>query len=178
MRLQDRPWQRLAQIASHLIIQVTLCVADYYSSYLEVNRLESKTAKGIAKILRNQFSVQWIPNQLIRDNMSLNFQELSPQIHLVICATSYGKAENNTPPWLRRSKALLLLKPKVQKDVIKKPLIIAKAEVKASHVLQCITMKTLRRSVSQTRGAVWFKERVELRRSWRSSLRSPQNRRC
>ena len=58
MRLQDRPWQRLAQIASHLIIQVTLCVADYYSSYLEVNRLERKTAKGIAKILRNQFLVQ------------------------------------------------------------------------------------------------------------------------
>ena len=41
-----------------------LCVVDYYSSYFEVDKLESKTAKEIAKKFRRQFSVHGIPNQL------------------------------------------------------------------------------------------------------------------
>ena len=50
-------------------------MVDYYSSYFEVHRLESKTAASIAKKLRKQFSVHGIPNQLISDNMLFNFQE-------------------------------------------------------------------------------------------------------
>jgi len=49
-------------------------VVEYYSSYFEVDRLETKAAKAIAKILRKQFSVHGIPNQLI-SNMLFSSQE-------------------------------------------------------------------------------------------------------
>ena len=52
-----------------------LCVVDYYWNYFDVNKLQSKTATGIAKKLRQQFSVHGIPNQLISDNMPFNFHE-------------------------------------------------------------------------------------------------------
>ena len=38
-----------------------------------MDRLESKTAAGITRILRKKFSVHGIPNQLISDNMHMSF---------------------------------------------------------------------------------------------------------
>ena len=37
-----------------------LCVVDYYSSYFEVDRLETKAVKGITKILCKLFSFHGI----------------------------------------------------------------------------------------------------------------------
>ena len=58
--------KRSVQMFLHLMVQTT-SVVDYYSSYFEVDRLETKNAKGIAKKLCKQFSVHGIPNQLITD---------------------------------------------------------------------------------------------------------------
>ena len=57
-----------------------LCVVDYYSSYFEVNKVESKTAEEIAKKLRRQFFVHGILNQLIRDNMPFSSREFKVQL--------------------------------------------------------------------------------------------------
>ena len=67
----DRPWQKIGADVFTLDGTDYLCVVDYYSSYFEIDRLETKTAKGITKILRKLFSV---PNQLISDNMPFSSQ--------------------------------------------------------------------------------------------------------
>ena len=71
----DRSWQKIGADVFTLNGTDYLCVVDYYSNYFEVDRLETKTAKGIAEILRKQFSVHGIPNQLISDNMPFSSQE-------------------------------------------------------------------------------------------------------
>ena len=71
----DRPWQKIGADVFTLDGTDYLCVVDYYSSYFEIDRLETKTAKGITKILRKLFSVHGIPNQLISDNMPFSSQE-------------------------------------------------------------------------------------------------------
>ena len=73
--IADRPWQKIGVAVFTLDDTDYLCVVDYYSSYFETDRLESKTAANIAKKLRKQFSVHGIPNQLISDNMPFNSQE-------------------------------------------------------------------------------------------------------
>ena len=89
----DRPWQNIG--TDHLL--------DYYSSYFEIDRLETKTAKGIAKILRKQFSLHGITNQLISDNMPFSSQEFrefaaSYEFEVITSSPDYpqsnGKAEN------------------------------------------------------------------------------------
>ena len=75
-----------------------LCVVDYYSSYFEVDRLESKTAASTAKKLRKQFSVHGIPNQLIRDNMPFNsqeFKEFAASYEFEVITSSPGHPQSN-----------------------------------------------------------------------------------
>ena len=78
-------------------------MVDYYSSYFEIDRLETKTAKGIAKILRKLFSVHGIPNQLISGNMAFSSQEFkqfaaSYEFEVITSSPGYpqsnGKVEN------------------------------------------------------------------------------------
>ena len=72
-------------------------------NYFEVDRLETKTAKGIAKIIHRKFSVHGIPNQLISDNMPFSSQEFrefaaSYEFEVITSSPGYpqsnGKAEN------------------------------------------------------------------------------------
>ena len=99
----DRPWQKIGADVFTLDGTDYLCVVDYYSNYFEVDRLETKTAKGTAKILGKKFSVHGIPNQLISDNMqfsSLEFREFaaSYEFEVITSSPNYpqsnGKAEN------------------------------------------------------------------------------------
>ena len=90
----DRPWQKIGADFFTLDGTDYLCVVEYYSSYFEIDRLETKTAKGIAKILRKLFSVHGIPNQLISEksySVLKNSKSLRPatslkssQVHLAI----------------------------------------------------------------------------------------------
>ena len=85
--------KRMVQMFSTLMVDY-LCMVDYYSSYFEIDRLETKTAKGITKILWKLFSVHGIPNQLISDNshsvlknsesLQLATSLKSSQVHLAI----------------------------------------------------------------------------------------------
>ena len=101
--IADRPWQKIGADIFTLDGVDYLCVVDYYSNYFEIDQLESKTAVGIAKKLRKQFSVHGIPNQLISDNMPFNSQEFRDfattyEFEVIISSPGYpqsnGKAEN------------------------------------------------------------------------------------
>ena len=101
--IADHPWQKIGVDVFTLDDTDYLCVVDYYSSYFEVDRLESKTAANIAKKLRKQFSVHGIPNQLISDNMPFNSQEFKDfaanyEFEVITSSPGYpqsnGKVEN------------------------------------------------------------------------------------
>ena len=101
--IADRPWQKVGVDVFTLDDTDYLCVVDHYSSYFEVDRLESKAEANIAKKLRKQFSVHGIPNQLISDNMPFNSQEFkdfaaSYEFEVITsspgCPQSNGKVKN------------------------------------------------------------------------------------
>ncbi|KAL4083841.1 hypothetical protein QTP88_029157 [Uroleucon formosanum] len=52
-----------------------LVLVDYYSGWLELNYLSSKTSSHIIKILKVIFSIHGIPKQLVADNMPFNSNE-------------------------------------------------------------------------------------------------------
>ena len=107
-------------------------MVDYYSNYFEIDRLETKTAKEITKILRKLFSVHGIPNQLISDNLPLSSQEFrefaaSYEFEVITSSPGYpqsnGKVENTI---------------KTAKSIMKK----AKQQVQTS-THPCLTGETL-----------------------------------
>jgi len=98
MKYADRPWQKIGADVFTLDGTDYLCVVDYYLSYFEVDRLESKTAASIAKKLRKQFSVHGIPNQLISDNMPFNsqeFKEFAASYEFEVITRSPGYSQSN-----------------------------------------------------------------------------------
>ena len=96
--IADCPWQKIGADVFTLDGTDYLCVVDYYSSYFEVGRLESKTAASVAKKLRKQFSVHGIPNQLISDNMPFNsqeFKEFAASYEFEVITSSSGYPQSN-----------------------------------------------------------------------------------
>ena len=96
--IADRSWQKIGVDVFTLDDTDYLCVVDYYSSYFEVDRLESKTAANTAKKLRKQFSVHGIPNQLISDNMpfnSLEFKDFAANYEFEVITSSPGYPQSN-----------------------------------------------------------------------------------
>ena len=94
----DRPWQKIGADVFTLDGTDYFCVVDYYSSYFEIDRLETKTANGITKILRKLFSVHGIPNQLISDNMpfsSQEFREFAASYEFEVIKSSPGYPQSN-----------------------------------------------------------------------------------
>ena len=93
----DQPWQKIGADVFTLDGIHYFCVVDYYSSYFEIDRLKTKTTKGITKILRMLFSVHGIPNQLISDNMPFSSQEFR-EFEVITSSLGYpqsnGKVEN------------------------------------------------------------------------------------
>ena len=74
-------------------------MVDYNSSYFKIDRLETKTTKGITKILCKLFSVHGIPNQLISDNIPFSSQEFREfaatyEFEVIISSPGNGKVEN------------------------------------------------------------------------------------
>ena len=86
--------KRMVQMFSHLVVQTTsVWLTTTHTSYFEIDRLETKTAKEITKILRKLFSVHGIPNQLISDNMpfsSQEFREFRASYEFVVITSSPG----------------------------------------------------------------------------------------
>ena len=84
---------------SHSMVKTTsVWLTTTHTSYFEIDRLETKTAKEITKILRKLFSVHGIPNQLISDNMpfsSQEFREFRASYEFVVITSSPGYPQSN-----------------------------------------------------------------------------------
>ncbi|CAI6369196.1 unnamed protein product [Macrosiphum euphorbiae] len=75
-----------------------LVLVDYYSGWLELNYLSSKTSSHIIKILKVIFSIHGIPKQLVADNMPFNsneFQNFATDWEFVITTSSPRYPKSN-----------------------------------------------------------------------------------
>jgi len=75
-----------------------LVLVDYYSGWLELNYLSSKTSSHIIKILKIIFSIHGIPKQLVADNMPFNsneFQNFATDWEFVITTSSPRYPKSN-----------------------------------------------------------------------------------
>ncbi|XP_025421164.1 uncharacterized protein K02A2.6-like [Sipha flava] len=89
-----------------------LVLVDYYSGWLELNYLSSKTSSQIIKILKVIFSIHGIPKQLVADNMPFNsneFQNFATDWEFVLTTSSprYPKANGLAEKGVSIAKSIL-----------------------------------------------------------------------
>lgn len=92
--LPSRPWERIAADLCELNGSNYLVVIDYYSRYIEVQRLTSTTSPNVIAALKAMFSRHGIPSVFVSDNgpqfvskdmkefaTSCNFQQVTSSPH-------------------------------------------------------------------------------------------------
>ena len=66
--LSDHPWERVAADLFELNVTQYLVIVDYYSRYIEVQKLQSTTSTGVITALKAVFACHGIPSTLVSDN--------------------------------------------------------------------------------------------------------------
>ena len=64
----SRPWERVAADLFELAGKVYLIVADYYSRWLEIRRLNDQSSSRVISVLKELFSTHGIPDIIVSDN--------------------------------------------------------------------------------------------------------------
>ena len=73
--IPTRPWEKVGIDYFTLLNQDYLLIVDYFSKYLQVILVSSKTAGATIKALQSVFSRHGIPNTIVADNMPFNSAE-------------------------------------------------------------------------------------------------------
>ncbi len=63
-----RPWSKIGADLCELQGRTVLIVCDYYSNFVEVERIDKVTSRGVSKALKAIFSRYGIPDVLVMDN--------------------------------------------------------------------------------------------------------------
>ncbi len=66
--LPGLPWQKLGADLFFQKDKTYLLIIDYFSRYIEIEKIPSTTAKGVIQALKAIFSRHGVPKTLIRDN--------------------------------------------------------------------------------------------------------------
>ncbi|PFX15913.1 Bifunctional polynucleotide phosphatase/kinase [Stylophora pistillata] len=69
-KLPDRPWSQVAADQFKLHGKEYIVLVNYYSDFLEVQKLEENTSSSVIKFFKEQFSRHGIPDTLTTDNAS------------------------------------------------------------------------------------------------------------
>ncbi|GFO30050.1 hypothetical protein PoB_005655500 [Plakobranchus ocellatus] len=96
--IPNRPWAKLGADIFHFGGHDYLLVVDYFSKYLEIARLKTKTATGVKTVLRPIFARHGIPDKLIADNMPFNSYEMkkfAKEWNFTITTSSPTYAQSN-----------------------------------------------------------------------------------
>ena len=67
-RIFHRPWSKLGVDICYIDDRMLLIIIDYFSNFIEVCRLNSKTAMSIVKEMQGVFARFGVPDQVITDN--------------------------------------------------------------------------------------------------------------
>ena len=66
--IPERPWARIGVDLCELRGRTLLVVCDYYSNYIEVEKIHAATTQSISKVLKCLFSRYGVPNVVVSDN--------------------------------------------------------------------------------------------------------------
>ena len=66
--ITDRPWAKIGIDLSELHNLVLLVICDYYSNFIEVERITHTTTGGVTKALKAQFARYGVPDTVVSDN--------------------------------------------------------------------------------------------------------------
>jgi len=99
-----RPWSKVGVDLCELHGRTLVVVVDYYSNFIEVERITNLTTQGVTKVLKEMFARYGIPDQVMSDNgpqfPSASFKEFAAEwmFKHVTSSPHYpqsnGKAEN------------------------------------------------------------------------------------
>ena len=64
----DRPWSKVGIDLCEFQGRTLLVMVDYYSNFMEVERITKTTTSGVSKILMDMFSRYGVPDQVMSDN--------------------------------------------------------------------------------------------------------------
>ena len=64
----NRPWQKVCSDLFELQKEHFLVCVDYYSDFIEVDKIYDKKGKSVISKLKSQFARHGIPNQVVSDN--------------------------------------------------------------------------------------------------------------
>ena len=97
--IPERPWVKLGADLCSFADHEYLVIADYLSSFIEVDRLEKTTSGAVIRALKKQFSRHGIPNELITDNgpqfVSKAFEEFAQNWEFKHTTSSPGYPKSN-----------------------------------------------------------------------------------
>ena len=66
--IPERPWAKIGVDLCELKGRTLLVVCDYYSNFIEVEKIHAATTQGVSRVLKNLFSRYGIPDVVISDN--------------------------------------------------------------------------------------------------------------
>ena len=66
--IPERPWARIGVDLCELKGRTLLVVCDYYSNYIEVEKINAATTQSISKVLKWLFSRYGVPDVVVSDN--------------------------------------------------------------------------------------------------------------
>ena len=102
--IPERPWAKIGVDLCKLKGRTLLVVCDYYSNFIEVEKIHASTTQGVSRVLKNLFSRYGIPDVVISDNgpqfLSSEFADFARDWCFTHTTTSpyypqsNGKAEN------------------------------------------------------------------------------------
>nr|XP_022903876.1 uncharacterized protein K02A2.6-like [Onthophagus taurus] len=108
------PYQKIAMDILDFAGKSYLCVVDYYSKWLDILPLQSKTAIDVIKKLKPLFSTHGIPNVVIADNISFGTYEFRKFVE------NYDFTIRITSPHYSRSNGLAERFVQIAKNIIRK----------------------------------------------------------
>ena len=66
--IPERPWAKVGVDLCELNGRTLLVIVDYFSNFIEVDRINKATTSGVTKVLKVMFSRYGVPDQVISDN--------------------------------------------------------------------------------------------------------------
>ena len=79
--IPERPWARIGMDLCELKGCTLLVVCDYYSNFIEVEKIHTTTTQGVSKVLKCLLSRYGVPEVVVSDNgpqfSSAKFEEFA-----------------------------------------------------------------------------------------------------
>ena len=120
--MPSRPWEKIAVDLFELNGSEFMVTVDYYSSFFEVDRLMTKTAKEVIKKLKAHLARHGVPDQLVSDNgqpfASASFQEFANTYNFehVTSSPTYPQSNGKVENAVKTAKTLLEKARKSEQD--------------------------------------------------------------